>query len=59
MELCSFGHDEVCYDGGKCPLCDMVKEKEQAVDELKYELDIAKDKISDLEGKIAILEESA
>ena len=42
MELCSHGHDEICFDGGRCPLCDTIEllrdaERELEQIELKYE----------------------
>ena len=24
MNLCSEGHDEVCYDGRNCPVCELL-----------------------------------
>jgi len=42
MELCSDKHDEICYDGRLCPLCDMRSDLEGT--------------ISDLEGRIEELE---
>jgi len=42
MELCSHGYDEICFDGGRCPLCDTIEllrdaERELEQIELKYE----------------------
>jgi len=34
MTLCSNGHDEVCYESGTCPACNLVRE----IDDLKYEV---------------------
>ena len=45
MELCSDGHDEVCYESHKCPVC-----------EAHETLTARKDKIYDLEKKIDELE---
>jgi len=28
MNLCSDGHDEVCYDNKKCPVCEVIAEKD-------------------------------
>ncbi len=42
MELCSDGHDEVCYESKKCPACekieelgDIVEEKDRYIKELE------------------------
>jgi len=44
MELCSVRHDGICYESGRCPVCDLkdeiadleqqVKDLEQQVEEL-------------------------
>lgn len=34
MNLCSEGHDEVCYDGRNCPACSLIDE----VTSLKHEI---------------------
>jgi hypothetical protein len=46
MTLCDDGHDEVCYDGRNCPVCE----------ELKKISDM-EDKIYDLEEQIKDLKE--
>ena len=28
MNLCDDGHDEVCYEGKKCPFCTYIEESE-------------------------------
>ena len=33
MELCSSGHDEVCYDGRKCPACELYEETKKEYDD--------------------------
>lgn len=38
MNLCADGHDEICYEGRTCPMCNLISEKD--------------DKISSLESKI-------
>lgn len=34
MELCSFGHEEVCYECKRCPVCDKIEELNDANEEL-------------------------
>lgn len=31
MNLCSDGHDEICYTGRKCPACELIKELADAM----------------------------
>lgn len=38
MNLCSTKHDEVCYEGRTCPVCDLRSEKDSEIDELKQQL---------------------
>jgi hypothetical protein len=47
MTLCSNNHEEVCYEGGRCPVCDIVSDYEDMVENLNdkinsLELDIEK-----------------
>ena len=48
MNLCSDGHDEVCYDGRDCPVCEKIKEISDFEDEI-YDL---KEQITGLEHQI-------
>lgn len=48
MDLCSSGHEEVCYDVRNCPVCEkmeqieslenVIDERDTLIDELKNEL---------------------
>lgn len=38
MNLCSDKHDEVCYEGGLCPVCDMRDEMQEEIERLQEEL---------------------
>ena len=55
MELCSDGHDEVCYDGNKyCPVCVMMGDKadvEMERDRLINEVAELKDRVAKLEAE--------
>lgn len=35
LNICSDGHDEVCYDGRTCPACSMKDERNEAQEENK------------------------
>jgi hypothetical protein len=47
MNLCSDGHDEVCYESINCPACEMKGER----DDLRKALDKAEQEIRDLENQ--------
>ena len=49
MNLCANGHDEVCYEGYKCPACEVA-------DDLNQDIRKLEDKISALENQIGELE---
>lgn len=49
MNICDFGHDEICYAGRDCPAC-WVK------DELSSEILTLKEEIEDLKGKETAVE---
>jgi peptidoglycan hydrolase CwlO-like protein len=51
MNLCSEDHDEICFDGRNCPLCELKKETEADKEDLSNQID-------DLKGSIETLEES-
>jgi len=48
MELCSNGHDEVCYDCRECPVCTAQEE----IDSLEEDLQEANEMISSLEAQV-------
>ena len=35
MNLCSDGHDEVCFEGRKCPVCDTKSDMQKTIDGLE------------------------
>lgn len=45
MYLCDDGHDEVCYEGKNCPVCD----KKAEIDRLERETEKLRDEIRELE----------
>lgn len=52
MELCSEKHDEVCFDGRRCPAC-------ASWDDLQDQLDDAEKELKQANAQIAALEEAA
>lgn len=45
MNLCSDGHDEVCFEGRICPLCHMR-------DEMNEEIDTLREQVESLEAEL-------
>lgn len=48
MNLCSDGHEEVCFEYRKCPACEIKTQLKEAQQELKD----AEDKLSELQIKL-------
>jgi hypothetical protein len=49
MNLCSDGHEEVCYETRNCPCCESIKDKDADIEKLG-------ETIANLEGEIKELE---
>lgn len=52
MNLCSHGHEEICFDSRKCPMCELETEKEglqERIDELKSEIESLQEEIAKME----------
>ena len=48
MNLCDSGHDEICFDGYKCPLCAKIEEMSSEIDDLKVKVDELEMRVNDL-----------
>ena len=51
MELCSHGHDEICFISQTCPACDLsqtLKERDEEIKELEKELEKVKEQNEEL-----------
>ncbi len=49
MDICSDGHEEVCYEVAECPMCKMIdrlEERELDIEEYEKELEMLKDEIA-------------
>lgn len=57
MNLCSDDHEEVCYEGRSCPACDVAKEKDREIKNLKKTNGDQLDTIHDLEREVESLKE--
>lgn len=47
MELCSSGHDEICFEGRHCPACSIQSE----LDDANGKIDDLKNRVDDLENQ--------
>jgi len=57
MELCSAGHDEVCFEGGNCPACSKIEDLEAEISDLVEEITALEDKIELLQDEVQDLRE--
>lgn len=48
MNLCSDGHEEICYEGRECPLCEVITRRNDQIEQLE-------DQIADLKIEIGEL----
>ena len=51
MNLCSNGHEEICFESRKCPVCIIIGEHESEIEDLKWEIDSLKSEIEDLKSE--------
>jgi hypothetical protein len=62
MQLCENHHQEVCYEGRDCPVCEAIAEKEGVESELeltKASLEATNEVIEELRGEIEDLKNAA
>ena len=57
MELCSSGHDEVCFEGRQCPVCEAISDKNQETEDMIKEIDDLKDENRSLTDDLKKAEE--
>lgn len=53
MNLCSDGHDEVCYEVRNCPCCQISEDKDKEISSLEGELSVANGDIESLNAQLA------
>ena len=59
MNLCSDGHDEVCFEGRYCPVCEYkghLEETQKEIDSIKSDLEAEKNYSEKLETENANLQ---
>lgn len=49
MNLCSDGHEEVCFEGRDCPACTIREELQPEIDALKEKVESLEDEINSME----------
>jgi hypothetical protein len=57
MNLCSDDHEEVCYEGRTCPVCELKKERDDEVDKLNNSIEDLKSSNEFLESELASAKE--
>jgi hypothetical protein len=50
MNLCSNGHEEICFEGHDCPACAVTEDRDARIVLLEERVEELKDRISDLES---------
>jgi len=58
MELCSSGHDEVCYEANFCPACEVKGDMEGVIANRDKEIEDQEAQIKDLSGELSELKEA-
>ena len=53
MNLCSSNHEEICFDGRKCPFCEMVDSKDEIISALEDQVGTLKQDVVDRESEIS------
>lgn len=53
LNLCSSRHEEICFEGRKCPLCERTEEKDQAIAKKDDEISGLQGTIDDLQNQLA------
>jgi len=51
MELCYNRHDEICYEGRQCPICDLIKDKDMRIEQLETTVSDLEETIRELEAE--------
>jgi hypothetical protein len=50
MNLCSDGHEEVCFEGRTCPACSLRDDLEKRIDKLTDDINSLESEIADYES---------
>lgn len=52
MYLCSDDHDEVCYEGTDCPMCELKVEWNEQIKEMESKINSLESEIENLQGQL-------
>lgn len=52
MNLCSHNHPEVCFEEKKCPICDVLADKDKQIEGLQDSLREAESTITNLKTEL-------
>lgn len=59
MNLCSEHHEEVCYEGHFCPVCELIEEHETEMERLREanndEVALLKEEIEELQEQLQVM----
>lgn len=59
MNLCNDGHEEVCYEGRECPVCEVTNEKNREIEDLEHKVAELEHSVSELEQNVQDLQGEA
>lgn len=43
MNLCASNHEEICHEGFRCPICELIEEKDDEILELRNKIESLSD----------------
>lgn len=52
INLCGDDHDEICYEGNRCPLCEMRTELERKIIALEGDVEALKEENKELRDEL-------
>ena len=48
MTICTRNHDEVCFEGWDCPMCELLEQHDQTLSDLQESYQLQVDSLSDV-----------
>lgn len=55
MNLCSSGHEEICYESRQCPVCEIIADKNREIEDKQSTIDRLKEELESAETTIESL----
>ena len=52
MNLCADGHEEVCFEGRNCPVCEIRSDLNAQIEDLNTQIEDLSKEVSQLESKV-------